>query len=80
MSLKKIRPKLCFQNRVLVGFEFVCDGLGKIGWQWIVRKHLITSELNKNGFGKKKFGRIQKLGQDFSRKILSVFKIGSWLI
>ena len=32
LSLKKIKPKMCFQSRVLVGFELVCDGLGKIGW------------------------------------------------
>ena len=40
---------------------------------------MVTLELNKNDFGKN-FEKIRELGQNFSRKILSVFKIGSWLI
>ena len=31
-ELKKIRPKMCFEKLILVGFELACDGLGKIGW------------------------------------------------
>ena len=57
-----------FRKKILVKIGLISVGLCKIGWKWIVKKHLVALEINENVFGKKILKRKPKLGFKVSRK------------